>query len=93
MISLKEAKKRSKIVKTISHPVRIMIVEYLKSGEKTFSDIFKLFDLDKSTVSKHLAILRDVNIITVEKKGRDTIYTLLVPCITEFFGCVSAVAD
>lgn len=92
MITLEEAKERSKVVKTISHPVRIMMVEFLKSGQKTFSEIFELFDLDKSTVSKHLSVLKDVNILFSEKNGRDTIYTLQVPCITDFFGCVSEVA-
>lgn len=93
MITEAEAKKRSKIIKTISHPTRIMMVEFLKNGEKSFSEIFSLFNLDKSTVSKHLAVLKSVNILTSEKKGRDNIYTLCVPCITEFFGCVSAVQD
>lgn len=93
MISQAEANKRSKIVKTLAHPTRIIMIEYLKSGEKTFSQIFDLFKLDKSTVSKHLAVLKSVNIISLTKQGRDTIYKLEVPCITDFFGCVSAVQD
>lgn len=93
MITQQEANKRSKIVKTLSHPVRIMMLEHLNSGEKTFSELFSLFNLDKSTVSKHLSVLRNVNILSVKKQGRETIYTLLVPCITEFFGCVSAVQN
>lgn len=93
MINRNEADKRSKIVKTLAHPARIMMLEYLKSGEKTFGQIFDLFKLDKSTVSKHLAVLKSVNIISLTKQGRDTIYKLEVPCITDFFGCVSAVQN
>ncbi len=93
MISFEEAEIRSKIIKAMAHPVRLMMVEMLKAGEHTFSQIFDVFKLDQSTVSKHLLVLKESGIISSRKAGTDMIYRLDVPCITDFFSCVTAVIE
>jgi len=92
-ITFQEAEIRAKIIKSMAHPVRLMMIEFLKKGERSFSDIFDLFKLDKSTVSKHLLVLKEAGIVTSRKSGADMIYKLEVPCVTDFFSCVTAVID
>ncbi len=77
----------------MSHPLRLMVIEFLKDGEAPFSKINGLFDSDKSTVSKHLLVLKEAGIVASRKSGADMIYTLVVPCVTDFFGCVTAVIE
>lgn len=91
MLKIKEARLRSKIIKAMAHPVRLMIIEFLKGGEKCFCHIMPLFDLDKSTVSKHLQVLKNAKILKSHKAGRDMIYSLECPCITEFLECITDV--
>ena len=93
LISFEEAEIRSKIIKSMAHPVRLMMIEMLKTGEHPFSQIFDLFKLDKSTVSKHLLVLKESGIVSSRKTGTDMIYRLDVPCITDFFSCVTAVIE
>jgi len=93
MISFKEAEIRAKIIKAMAHPVRLMVIDFLKTGESSFSDIFDLFQLDKSTVSKHLLVLKEAGIVSSRKSGADMIYKLEVPCVTDFFSCVTAVIN
>lgn len=93
MITIEEARIRSGIIKAMAHPVRLMIIEYLKEGTRSFSEIFDLFTLDKSTVSKHLLVLKEAGIVTSQKTGTDMIYRLEVPCVIDFFGCVTAVIE
>ena len=93
MVSFQEAEIRAKIIKAMGHPVRLMMIEFLKEGERSFSEIFDLFKLDKSTVSKHLLVLKVSGIISSRKDGTDMIYRLDVPCITDFFSCVTAVIE
>jgi len=93
MITIEEAEIRSKIIKAMAHPVRLMIVEYLKDDPRSFSEVFNLFRLDKSTISKHLLVLKEAGIVFSRKNGTDMIYTLEVPCITDFFGCITAVIE
>ena len=93
MITFQEAEIRAKIIKSMSHPVRLMMIEFLKGGERSFSEMFDLFQLDKSTVSKHLLVMKEAGIVSFRKQGMDMIYSLDVPCITDFFGCVTAVIE
>ncbi len=93
MISFQEAEIRAKIIKAMGHPVRLMMIEKLKKGEQPFSQIFDLFKLDKSTVSKHLLVLKEAGIVSSKKDGVDVVYKLEVPCVTDFFSCVTAVIE
>ena len=93
MVTFEEAEIRSRIIKSMSHPVRLMIIEALKEGESSFSKINEMFESDKSTVSKHLLVLKEAGIVSSKKSGADMIYKLEVPCITDFFGCVTAVIE
>ncbi len=85
MITFQEAEIRAKIIKAMAHPVRLMMIEFLKGGERSFSEIFNL--------SKHLLVMKEAAIVSSRKEGMDMICTLDVPCITDFFGCVTAVIE
>jgi ArsR family transcriptional regulator, arsenate/arsenite/antimonite-responsive transcriptional repressor len=93
MISFEEAEIRSRIIKAMAHPVRLMIVDMLKEGESTFSKINSVFNSDKSTISKHLLVLKEAGILSSRKSGADMIYRLETPCVMDFFGCVTAVIE
>ena len=93
MITFEEAEIRAKIIKAMSHPVRLMIIDCLKKKERSFSELFDLFQLDKSTVSKHLLVLKEAGIISSRKDGAEMYYKLEVPCVIDFFSCVTAVIE
>ena len=93
MITMEEAEIKSSIIKSRSHPVRLMIIDALKEREMLFSEIKEMFDFDKSTISKHLLVLKQAGVVSSKKSGVDMIYKLEVPCITDFFGCVTAVIE
>ena len=92
-ITRQEAEIRAKIIKAMAHPVRLMVIEFLKDRERSFPEIFDLFKLDKSTVSKHLLVLKEAGIVSSRKDGADMMYKLEVPCITDFFSCITAVIE
>ncbi len=93
MLSFEEAEIRSRIIKAMAHPVRLMIVDMLKEGEVSFAKINSVFESDKSTVSKHLLVLKDAGILSSRKSGTDMIYRLETPCVVDFFGCVTGVIE
>jgi ArsR family transcriptional regulator len=47
--------------------------------------------LDMSTVSKHLAVLKEAGIVQDEKRGSQVYYTLRCPCVMNFFNCVETI--
>ncbi len=85
---------RARIVKAMAHPSRLLIVDELaKSGEKCVCELTEMVGADISTVSKHLAVLKNAGIIDDEKRRNQVFYRLCVPCIMDFFRCVEAVIE
>lgn len=82
---------RAKIIKAMAHPTRLFIVEELAKKPRCVMDLTTLIEADMSTVSKHLAVLKNAGIIKDEKLGTQVFYSLKVPCVLNFFGCVESV--
>ncbi|MCL6520614.1 MAG: metalloregulator ArsR/SmtB family transcription factor [Armatimonadetes bacterium] len=82
---------RAKIIKAMAHPSRLMIIDELAKGERCVYELRDLVGSDISTVSKHLAVMKDAGIVIDRKVGQQVFYSLRVPCILNFFGCVEAV--
>ncbi|MCP4634509.1 MAG: winged helix-turn-helix transcriptional regulator [candidate division Zixibacteria bacterium] len=75
----------------MAHPTRLFIVDVLSKGEKCVRELTKMVGSDTSTVSKHLAVLKNAGILSNEKRGLHVFYHLRVPCVMNFFGCVESV--
>lgn len=84
---------RAAIIKALAHPTRLFIVEELHRGERCVCDLTAQIGADISTVSRHLAVLKHAGIIDDDKRGNQVFYTLKVPCILNFLGCVEAVLE
>ena len=82
---------RAKIIKALAHPSRLMMVDALMDGERCVCELRELVGSDISTVSKHLALMKEAGIVDDRKAGQQVFYSLRVPCIVSFFGCVEAV--
>ena len=44
-----------------------------------------------STVSRHLAQLKNAGIVESEKQGQMVFYRLRIKCLTSLFGCIESV--
>lgn len=65
------------IAKAMGHPSRVQIVEYfLECQPHTVGEIAAQLTLAQSTVSEHLRILRDANILRTECDGPRTWHCL-----------------
>jgi len=87
------AKIRAEIIKAMAHPARLMIIEFLANDDKLFSEIYTLFNCDKSTISKHLLVLKNAGIVSSQKKGLDVLYKLETKCIIKFLNCINNVIN
>ncbi len=85
--------RRAKVMKALAHPSRLFIVEELSRGERCVCELTEMIGADVSTVSKHLAVLREAGLVLDERRGVQIFYRLRVPCILNFFGCVEAVLE
>ena len=82
---------RADIIKAMAHPTRLFLVDMLSKKEHCVNELTEMVGADVSTVSKHLAILKGAGIVRDEKRGAQVYYSLKVPCVLNFFGCVESV--
>lgn len=82
---------RAQVLKALGHPSRLMMVDELSRGERCVCVLTELVGADISTVSKHLALLKEAGIVACEKRGLKVFYRLRVPCVIDFFDCLEAV--
>ena len=82
---------KADILKAIAHPVRLSIVEMLGKGERCACDICDVFPCDRTTVSKHLAVLRSLGVIEDRKEGLRVLYRLRMTCLLPFLACLEQV--
>lgn len=81
-------KRRANVLKAMGHPSRVRILEVLSAGETCVCDIAPAVGSDMSTVSRHLAVLRNAGIIADDKRGLNVFYRLVTPCVLDFFRCI-----
>ena len=67
---------QAKLFRGFSDPSRLSILESLRAGAVTVSEIVKATGLSQPNVSNHLACLRDCGLVTAEQQGRFVYYEL-----------------
>lgn len=60
-------------------PARLVILQHLQLGEHRVVDLTAHLGLSQSTVSKHLACLKDAGMVQVRPEGRASMYSLAHP--------------
>ena len=64
------------VFKALADPTRREILRLLRGGPKTSGDIADRFRLAWPTISRHLAQLREANLILSERNGQQIVYEL-----------------
>ena len=82
---------RARVIKAMAHPTRLFLVDELSRGERCVCELTGMVGADVSTVSRHLAVLRNAGIVEDERRGAQIFYSLRCPCVLRFFSCVEAV--
>ncbi|MEG0959428.1 MAG: autorepressor SdpR family transcription factor, partial [Erysipelotrichaceae bacterium] len=72
--------------KALSDPTRRDIIELLKSGKMSAGDISAHFNSSNATISHHLSILKQADLIHDEKDGKYIYYDLNTSVIDEMIG-------
>lgn len=69
--------------KALAHPARIKILEQLRPGELSVTELQDHLKIDSSSVSQHLSVLRNKNIVESRKAGTTVYYRVHDPQVFE----------
>jgi ArsR family transcriptional regulator len=84
-------REEARVLKVLANESRLKIIDRLSRGECSVGELTDLVGSDPSTISKHLALLRAHNIVLDRREGNVVYYTLLTPCVMNFFSCATQV--
>jgi len=65
-----------KLFKALNDPTRRKILDRLKEKSMSAGEIADNFDISKPSISHHLEILREAELVNSEKKGQYVFYSL-----------------
>jgi ArsR family transcriptional regulator, arsenate/arsenite/antimonite-responsive transcriptional repressor len=67
---------KAEFFRTLGHPIRIRVLELLQDGPKAVSELLAEIDVEASSLSQQLAVLRRAGIVVATRKGTSVVYQL-----------------
>lgn len=74
---------KADLFRTLGHPVRIRVLELLQDGPKAVRELLLEIDIEPSSLSQQLAILRRAGIVTSSRDGSAVMYELAASDVAE----------
>jgi DNA-binding transcriptional ArsR family regulator len=89
-LSVEQLESAANMLKAIAHPMRIAILQYLEGGRRmTVTQIHEKLNLEQSTTSHHLGILKDKGVLCSKREGKNTYYFLKHEKLGNIIDCIS----
>lgn len=73
---LRNAQRTGEFLKSLSHPIRLVILCRLSEGGASVGELETLLDIPQAAVSKQLARLREDGLVIARREGRSVFYSL-----------------
>ena len=85
------------VFKALADPTRRHVLELLRMRPMTAGELAEHFPVSKPTMSAHFAVLREADLVDVQKLGKSMIYRLKLSVLEDallgFVGAFSLAAD
>lgn len=90
MFSNGEGRQLNKFFKALSDQTRRSILQLLGERSYTVGEIVDRFELSQPTISRHLSVLKEANLVVDQRQGQHVVYRLspdaLLRSAEQFFG-------
>lgn len=67
---------KADFLRALSHPVRLQIIEYLKTGEVSVGRLVQELGVEQSSLSRHLGVLRELGVLEARQERTSVYYKL-----------------
>jgi ArsR family transcriptional regulator len=72
---------KAELFRTLSHPIRIRVLELLAEGERPVYELLANMHTEPSALSQQLAVLRRAGLVRQRRDSGEVLYSLLIPAI------------
>lgn len=66
----------AEVCKVLAHPVRLQLLDSLRGGPRSPSELAKLIGVSGANLSQHLSVMRHKGLIRRRREGRTVTYTV-----------------
>lgn len=80
---MSEYQEPAKLLRVLSHPARLQILDILRAGEECVCHIQSLLEKRQAYVSQQLMVLRDAGLVIDRRDGLNVFYQLADPSVAE----------
>ncbi|MDQ1050970.1 metalloregulator ArsR/SmtB family transcription factor [Streptomyces sp. V4I2] len=70
----------------LGHPVRIRVLELLQDGPRPVRELLAAIEVEPSSLSQQLAVLRRSDIVTSKREGSTVVYALAGGDVADLMG-------
>lgn len=85
-----ELENAASMLRAMAHPMRIAIISLLEDGVRmNVTEIHKKLEIEQSTASHHLGILKDKGVLNSQREGKKTFYFLKHESLKNIIECIS----
>jgi ArsR family transcriptional regulator len=74
---------KAEMFRVLGHPVRIRVLELLQAGPQPVRDLLADIDVEASSLSQQLAVLRRAGVVVSFRDGGLVMYALSTPAVAE----------
>ncbi|MET9614073.1 ArsR/SmtB family transcription factor [Kitasatospora indigofera] len=74
---------KAEFFRTLGHPARIRVLELLQDGPRPVRELLAEIDIEASSLSQQLAVLRRTQLVTATRDGNTVVYALSTPDVSE----------
>ena len=87
-IDSKTLSRAAKTLRILAHPVRLHIIEQLKSRKRSVGELGAALQLPQAVVSKHLALLKKAGVLTSQTDCNFRYYSLSNTKVLDVLNCI-----
>ncbi|MHC1730274.1 MAG: ArsR/SmtB family transcription factor [Syntrophobacteraceae bacterium] len=76
------------ILRTVAHPARLRIIDFLEGGEKAVAEICRHLDAPQPYISQHLNLMKAKAILSSRRNGTQILYSIANKNVVKVIHCV-----
>ncbi|MFE7761022.1 ArsR/SmtB family transcription factor [Streptomyces sp. NPDC057438] len=77
---------KAEFFRMLGHPVRIRVLELLQDGPMPVRELLAAIEVEPSSLSQQLAVLRRSGIVTSQREGSTVVYALASGDVADLMG-------
>lgn len=90
LLELEALEQAAECLRTLAHPHRLRIVQMLLQGEYTVGELAEACGIASHMASEHLRLMKHCGLLTSERDGRKTYYSVAEPHLESIMGCIES---